>query len=729
LATAYGEQLSNEGQEFHYTGLQAPDLNLDRIPNWGRIQETFGEDPVLAGEMGAAESIGILQKTHIDVIKHFGVYGQETNRKSVNEIIGTNALYDTFLRPFEIATNTVANSPSVPAQREVALMCSYGDLNGQRSCISSTLTSALKTLDFSGLVRSDLDTVTTAPALLRSDVSMIKPLDNDQFLPINKVSLQNRQLIAAAAEKVLTVMFEAGLVNSAQIKFSDTTGSINPPTKIAGHQLALELEQRGAVLLKDGTGVGSLPMSSAYGPVAIIAPVDLYSTCHTLAKWLGANGGISATCTLFNERATPTTTLLSDLPAGSFTKTLVKSVVFVAPTSGQYLLDNTTFGQSSVTMNGAVVSDQPGIEEIYAPNYTTLNLTKGQKVTFTERWQSDGPILTIAPLGQDIATAVAGLKGAKSALVLGNDFATEGLDRDELNLPWGTDSIIAAVAAKLPTSVALLTSGPVVMPWINSVDSVLELWNPVGNPPIDPIAATYVPAYGNLLIGNADPSGRLPITFPADQDESPMSMGTGPQRFAYWPGINETSNLTLSPINGTVIGYGWYVSEGWPVLFPFGYGLSYATYNNTLDPSTACATANSMTSICLNVHITSSHLQLTPNYDPVEVYVNQPTASFDPRPTMVLGGFDSVGCGGAFNPTVACAGADTSITITANDVGAWNQASSSYQFLTGCYNFITASSEAQSYSVLNDPSAYPGQIEHATAPFSSATTLSAGACS
>ena len=87
LAKSFGAQLGLEANQMHYMGVQAPDLNLDRIPNWGRIAETFGEDPVLSGEMGAQETIGLLQNTHVVVLKHFGLYGQETNRKTVNDVL------------------------------------------------------------------------------------------------------------------------------------------------------------------------------------------------------------------------------------------------------------------------------------------------------------------------------------------------------------------------------------------------------------------------------------------------------------------------------------------------------------------------------------------------------------------------------------------------------------------------------------------------------------------
>ena len=89
---------------------------------------------------------------------------------------------------------------------------------------------------------------------------------------------------------------------------------------------------------------------------------------------------------------------------------------------------------------------------------------------------------------------------------------------------------------------------------------------------MDRIAAQYIGAWTNLLDGAADPSGRLPETFPASASQSPM----GDQ--AFWPGYETNVNLDQAPNDGVGIGMPWYRDEGWPVLFPFGYGLSYTTY-------------------------------------------------------------------------------------------------------------------------------------------------------
>ena len=91
MASLYGAALGAQAGAMGYDGLQAPNLNLTRVPSWGRASESFGESPVLAGEMGAAEAVAIEGQHLIPVLKHFGPYSQETNRKFLNQQITQRA--------------------------------------------------------------------------------------------------------------------------------------------------------------------------------------------------------------------------------------------------------------------------------------------------------------------------------------------------------------------------------------------------------------------------------------------------------------------------------------------------------------------------------------------------------------------------------------------------------------------------------------------------------------
>lgn len=732
VAEAYGDQLGEQANAFHYMGVQAPDLNIDRIPNWGRIFETFGESPVLAGQMGAAETIGILQSSPLAVLKHIGIYGQETSRRSINWTVSPQALYNTYLRSFFIAANGVADSASVPADRLVALMCSYGDLNGVRTCASHTLQQAESYLPFSGIVRSDLDTVTTAPALLRAGISLIKPLDADEFIPTSKVSASNRSLIAAAATKVIAAMFAAGTVNAAYLHDDSDIGTLSNSLETSGRAVALNVEKAGAVLLKDTAAghAGSLPLA-ATGPLAIMAPIEMAQACQLLAGTLHKALKVTVSCTVWNNPPEPSTTILGNLPHGTNNNVEHATTTWIAPETGWFVVNNVTFGNSALYLDGKLLQDQPGTSEIYNANDSTLYVKKGQKLNFKEAYEALGPTLQITPIQGHIGQAVAVAKAVGAdhgtVLVLADDYSAEGADLDELNLPAGQDALIESVDRVAPTSVALFTTGPVLMPWLNepNLDSVMELWNPGGLPPFGNYFQNYVPAFTQLLDGAAAPEGRLPITFPASATFNPMDFTpAGAPQYSYWPGVNQNANLDLAPNDGQTIGYEWYAEAGFPVLFPFGYGLSYnsATYAMASNPG-GCSGADTATSLCVPITATLSGGPHSAT-GTAELFMTPPPTAADPATDQFVGA-QVFRCPSGEG---SCSAQTADLTVTALEGGDWSTTTNSFAFTPGCYTFAVAINAKAADAELADPAANPTTLSHATYPFDSSTTLAAGGC-
>ncbi len=733
LAEQFGWQLGQEIATYHYMGVQAPDLNLSRIPNWGRAPETFGEDPVLAGELGAQETIGLLQYSHIAVLKHFGLYGQETNRKSVLTTLTGNPLFNTYFRPFAIATNEVANSSLVAKDRQIALMCSYGNvlLQGStpvKSCTSSLMTSAVATLPTSGLMRSDLDTGTPAYALLHAGVSLIKPLSVSAFQPYSYVTASLRSAVQAAATKVLQVMFSGNLVTTSTYAASKTIGYMTAKIHNNGLTVANLIEARGAVLLKNANfkAPGSLPITSAEHNVVVVAPLDLGQTCLAVARNLAAATHQHVTCATWNGSPNTAKVVIGGLKRSTNGATHFATGTFTAPAAGPYVINTLSFGNSSLSINGVNAQNQPGITEFFSGHYTTMQLAKGQTINLKVFWSWTAPEVTVAPL--DLSGVLAA-KGASAAIVLAHDWADEGMDRDSLSLPFGQDTVISKIAAEgVPTSVALVTSGPVTMPWLSQVGSVIEFWNPGTNPPLDTVTVGYAATYAKLLDGQLSPSGHLPITFPANENASPMSIGTGNLRYAFWPGLLNRADLFVTTNGGTDIGYQWYQATGWPVLFPFGFGLTYSTMSSSIATNGSCTT-NSATSICIPVSVSLVTDSGQPARTAIQVYVSPPDPVGNSLPTLSLGGVGFVTCRNSTVLTGQCAsGVTTPITISNFDSGAWNPSSSQYEFLSGCYTFIAANNSADAASALANPSSFPGHVVHATAPFSAATTLSPGGC-
>jgi beta-glucosidase len=172
-----------------------------------------------------------------------------------------------------------------------------------------------------------------------------------------------------------------------------------------------------------------------------------------------------------------------------------------------------------------------------------------------------GPGVTVSyDDGSDPPTAAALAAKSDVAIVMVGDSETEGTDRKTLALSGDQDQLVAAVAAaNAHTIVVVKSGGPVLMPWAGNVPAIVESWYP-GEEDGNAVAA--------VLFGDVDPSGKLPITFPVSDSQTPAST---PQQ---WPGTNDTAVYS----EGLDIGYRWYQSQHLTPLFPFGFGLSYTTF-------------------------------------------------------------------------------------------------------------------------------------------------------
>jgi len=162
--------------------------------------------------------------------------------------------------------------------------------------------------------------------------------------------------------------------------------------------------------------------------------------------------------------------------------------------------------------------------------------------------------------GDPVASAVAAAKSASVAVVFASSYETEGSDLTSIDLPASENQLISAVAAANPDTVVVLNTGSAVtMPWLSRVRGVIEAWYP-GQDDGDEIAA--------VLFGDVNPSGKLPVTFPASLSQVPDSTA------AQWPGTGGTVQYS----EGVLVGYRWYSTKHITPLFPFGYGLSYTSF-------------------------------------------------------------------------------------------------------------------------------------------------------
>jgi beta-glucosidase len=161
------------------------------------------------------------------------------------------------------------------------------------------------------------------------------------------------------------------------------------------------------------------------------------------------------------------------------------------------------------------------------------------------------------------AEAVLAARRADIAIVFAIRVEGEGFDSADLSLPWGQDAVIAAVsAANANTVVVLETGNPVSMPWRDSVNAIVQAWYP---------GQAGGQAIAEIVVGQVNPSGRLPITFPLDLDQTPRP--ELPDSGAPW-GTSSTIRYT----EGADVGYRWFARTGQVPMFAFGHGLSYTAF-------------------------------------------------------------------------------------------------------------------------------------------------------
>ncbi|ORV45031.1 glycoside hydrolase family 3 protein [Mycobacterium conspicuum] len=162
------------------------------------------------------------------------------------------------------------------------------------------------------------------------------------------------------------------------------------------------------------------------------------------------------------------------------------------------------------------------------------------------------------------AEAVLAARRADIAIVFAIRVEGEGFDGADLSLPWGQDAVIAAVAAANPNTVVVLETGnPVAMPWRDSVNAIVQAWYP---------GQAGARAIAEILAGQVNPSGRLPITFPVD-------LGQTPRPELPDLGAPFGTPSTIRYTEGAEVGYRWFAHTGQTPMFAFGHGLSYTDFD------------------------------------------------------------------------------------------------------------------------------------------------------
>lgn len=266
--------------------------------------------------------------------------------------------------------------------------------------------------------------------------------------------------------------------------------------------------------------------------------------------------------------------------------------------------------------------------------------------------------------GADPASAAALAKKSDVAIVFVYQWTSEDFDLPSFSLPENQDKLIEQVAAANPHTVVVLETGSVAtMPWLNQVAGVLDAWY-AGSKGADAVA--------NILFGDVNPSAKLPMTFPRNEADLPHPKLLTP------PGKRADESKPSFDVHydeGLKVGYKWYDAENKPVLFPFGYGLSYTTFSY----SGLKVTAGSDTTVSFTVKNTGSR----PGAEIAEVYAGLPANAGEPPKRLV--GWDKVHLN---------AGESKELTVSVKPLylSVYDEGSDSWKIVPGSYTFMVGAS-------------------------------------
>jgi beta-glucosidase len=272
--------------------------------------------------------------------------------------------------------------------------------------------------------------------------------------------------------------------------------------------------------------------------------------------------------------------------------------------------------------------------------------------------------------GTDTATAAQFAKASTTAIVFVNQPMREDVDAATLSLPNNQDALVEAVAAANPNTIVVLeTGGPVSMPWIDHVKGVVEMWYPgIGG----------AQALANILFGEVNPSGKLPVTFAKDDAQLPHPVVPGLEGVAAHAPNREhkVKPFDLKYTEGAKVGYKWFEATNKQPLFPFGFGLSYTTYaysGLTVDDAKR------------TVHFTVRNTGAIEGTEIAQVYVALPSAAKENYKRLA-----------AWQRVKLAPGESKDVTLTLHPLSltVFNTEQNGWQLLPGEYNVVAGASSS-----------------------------------
>ena len=619
LVESVGQSIGNEVLEYGADVLLAPALNIHRNPLCGRNFEYYSEDPVVSGKIAAAYIKGVQSNGVGTSVKHFAVNNQETNRMSNDAQVSPRAIREIYLKGFEIAVKDAA---------PWTVMSSYNYLNGVYTSENpELLTTVLRDeWGYKGMVMTDWFGGTNTKAQMIAGNDMLQPGRPTQYTDLVEL-MTSGEIDMAVIDRNIKRILELILQSP---KFKGYEYSNKPDLK-AHAEVTRQSATEGMVLLKNDAN--TLPLSADVKNVALFG--------NTSYNFIAGGTGSG------NVNRAYTVSLLDGL----------KNVGYTVDESLKAAYDKHIVAEQK-RIDAAV--DQNDQFAAFAPKPLPVEMIPSKKQLKDMVAKNDVALITI---------------GRTSGEFLDRYIADFTLSEAENQLIKVVCDAFHAAGKKV--AVVLNIGGAIeTASWKAMPDAILCAWQ-AGQEGGNSVA--------DVLKGNASPSGKLTMTFPVNFEDHASSANFPIDEVANTNIINnvktsfDRKNVDYTVYEeGIYVGYRWFDTKGIEVSYPFGYGLSYTTFEYS---NPVIVPGKKETTVTVDVKNTGNYA----GKEVVQLYVTAPKGNLD-KPAQELK---------AFTKTAELQPGETqtvTLVVKNEDLASFDEAQSAWVVDAGTYNFHVGAS-------------------------------------
>ena len=569
-ALLYGQSIGEEARYRNKTVLLGPGVNIYRTPLNGRNFEYMGEDPYLASQMVVPYVKGVQQNGVAACVKHYALNNQEINRHTTNVIVDDRALYEIYLPAFKAA---------VQKGKAWAIMGSYNLYKNQHNCHNRYLLNDILKGEwgFDGVVVSDWGGVHNTEEAIYNGMDMefgswTNGLSKGMGNAYDNYYLAHPYLKQIKEGKIGTKELDDKVRRILRLAFRTTMNRNRPYGAMLSEEhiaAARKIGEEGIVLLQNKKNILPIDLNRTK-KIAVIGENAL--------KMMTVGGGSSSLKVQYE--CSPLDGIKRRIGDGI---EISYARGYVGDTGGQF--DGVSSGQN--------LKDDRSARQL---------IEEAVRIA-----QSADYVIFIGGLNKS---------GHQDC---------EDTDRKGLELPYKQDKVIGALAKVNKNLIVVNISGnAVAMPWISEVPAVIQAWylgTEAGN------------AIASVLVGDVNPSGKLPFTFPEKLED------VGAHQLGDYPGRQREDGIFDEKYNESIfVGYRWTDKQKIRPLFPFGHGLSYTTF------AYGKATVNKKVmkideQIAITVPITNTGKRI--GSEIVQLYISDLKSSL-PRPVKELKGFSKI---------------------------------------------------------------------------------------